>query len=289
MKNNLMFTTVSRSKAALLMFILALIALGCSSNDKLSALPSQAQFLVRTLADSTGSCADTAAPCARIEVTYPEITTTGFPEATDAVNAEVEMLLLNEYADTPDEFFPEDLVSDFLTDYEQMIWDSPDYTIPWMKTIEISVIANGGDVLSLEYLLFTYTGGAHPNAQIAFRNFDLKTGSQPPLYTMLRQGADTTLNRLGERAFRETRGLGPNESLAEAGFWFNEDRFVLPTEYLIDVTGLTFVFNAYEIAPYSMGPTEFTIPYAILDELLLPQSPVVRWLEFLDAISSTGS
>jgi hypothetical protein len=69
-----------------------------------------------------------------------------------------------------------------------------------------------------------------------------------------------TLTALVERHLRADRGLGPDDDLEAAGFWFPEQGFTLPDNLGITAEGVVFHWDAYEIAPYSMGPIDVTVP-----------------------------
>ena len=267
-----------------LLVVAALLMLwGCGGESQSDKATGSAQYVMSLLADSTGQCGDSTSPCARISYSFPEITRCANPHVADVINSEIQLLLLGEQTDTSDIEFVEDIISGFLLDYDKLLNDFPDYRLPWIKNVTLDVVANGGGVLSLEYVLFEFTGGAHPNTQIQNRNFDLETGQLLTLHQLLLPGADTTLTRLAEKHFRMARQLAPDADLAEAGFWFENGKFVINGNFLIDLQGLTFAYNAYEIAPYSMGPTGFTVPYNELRGLINPEGPLVGWLKVASA------
>ena len=45
-----------------------------------------------------------------------------------------------------------------------------------------------------------------------------------------------------------------------AGFWFPEEGFALPDNVGVVADSLLFHWDAYEIAPYSMGPIDVIVP-----------------------------
>ena len=66
------------------------------------------------------------------------------------------------------------------------------------------------------------------------------------------------------------------ESLEDVGFW--EDS-IQPTENMkLSATGITFLYNVYEIAPYAMGAQEVTLTYAQLSDLLNKENPIIKEL-----------
>ena len=99
---------------------------------------------------------------------------------------------------------------------------------------------------------------------------NLANGNQVTLDDLMSPGYEAALNVEGERAFREARQLAEHSSLEEDGFTFANNAFVLNDNYGVNKDGLSFIFNSYEVAPYVMGPTEFTIPYEDISSLIRP-------------------
>ena len=57
--------------------------------------------------------------------------------------------------------------------------------------------------------------------------------------------------------------IGETESLKGKYFFLN-DKFVLPERFYINDLGLVFLYNPYEIKPYSEGTTKLIIPFSAL-------------------------
>ena len=57
------------------------------------------------------------------------------------------------------------------------------------------------------------------------------------------------------------------DELRQKGFLYSMDMF--PTEnFALDKDGITFIYNAYEIAPYDEGIIELTVDYGDCKEIL---------------------
>jgi len=53
-----------------------------------------------------------------------------------------------------------------------------------------------------------------------------------------------------------------NDQIADKKeLYFEPDNFVLPQNIGFNDTGVILLYNSYEVAPYSTGLTEFTIPF----------------------------
>ena len=160
----------------------------------------------------------------------------------------------------------EDLAAAFLAHHRGFVADFPDAPADWFIEVEVEPLFSSSEVATLDLSISAFTGGAHPNAQRQLVSFAVPTGQL--------LGADdlTTdteaLTAAVERRFREQRGLGPDDDLEAAGFWLPDGRFSLPDNLGLTADGLLVHWNAYEIAPYAMGPTTVEVPSGDLEELV---------------------
>jgi len=67
---------------------------------------------------------------------------------------------------------------------------------------------------------------------------------------------------------RADLGLGDADDLATAGLWLPKEGFTLPENFGVVSEGLLFHWDAYEIAPYSMGPIDVTVAAGDLSAIL---------------------
>ncbi|MGB5599732.1 MAG: DUF3298 and DUF4163 domain-containing protein [Thiothrix litoralis] len=196
--------------------------------------------------------------CANLRLTYPKVLTAGSPQAAAAINQFIQEQVL-EYSDpqgkaptTPDEFS-----SMFVNDYNEV----PDAMGVWEMERKVEVSFASDHLLTLNFSESGYTGGAHPFSGQRYFVLDLDSGKHLALNALLAPNYEAELNKVGERAFRKERNLPEAASLEEAGFWFANNSFKVNTNFGVLKDSLVFNFNAYEVAPYAMGPTEFTVSY----------------------------
>lgn len=118
-----------------------------------------------------------------------------------------------------------------------------------------------------------YTGGAHGSLRVLYYTIDLNeltTLSEEDIFQpnyqqeltskiieklMDKYDVDTP-DKLIEEGFFDINEIAPNNN-----FWLNDK-------------GIHYIFNQYEIAPYSMGPIEVTIPYEEIESIIIPESVV---------------
>lgn len=117
----------------------------------------------------------------------------------------------------------------------------------------------------------SYLGGAHPNNYCQYRVYSVAQRKFVTLEDIVLPGKMDALTRLGEKAFRKEKELTPRQSLAEGGFDFPKNKFVLPNNFSLGKKGLTLQWNAYEIAPYVAGATVLELPWADAAPLLRPE------------------
>jgi hypothetical protein len=84
----------------------------------------------------------------------------------------------------------------------------------------------------------------------------------------VRHAISEDLIDLAEERLRELRRVAPDERLSDADSRFEGNRFVLPGGFAVTQTGLIFHYDAFEIAPYALGPTKPDLPFAKVRHLL---------------------
>jgi len=136
----------------------------------------------------------------------------------------------------------------------------------------VEIFALNPSTLTLRIDEGGYGGGAHGWFASSFLNLERKSGRKLTLKDLLRGDFNATLTRRAEAAYRRARGLAPEQSLIDDG-WF-ENRFVLAENFAVTSRGLYFLYNQYEIKPYASGQTTFLLPYEAIRDLIDPRGPL---------------
>ncbi len=122
-------------------------------------------------------------------------------------------------------------------------------------------------ILSYSYESYAYLGGAHGNSNRMIYNYDL-TNAHPikerDLFIPEYKALLTQL--IKDQILEQSAEIGSVADLNDLNFW--EDEIKPNDNFYISDEGLVYIFNPYEIAPYSMGQTEVTLPYEKLKPLL---------------------
>lgn len=121
----------------------------------------------------------------------------------------------------------------------------------------------------LVYSVFTdyYEGGTHGVSQHLVYNFSRDTGKMLTLDDIFVPGYKSRLNDILLKALIEDKNVKTLSQLKEKGYLYGVDIFT-PENFIIGDDGITFIYNIYEIAPYSEGKTTLTISYPEVNDLL---------------------
>lgn len=115
-----------------------------------------------------------------------------------------------------------------------------------------------------------YEGGAHGISLFTTMNFDNSTGKRLTLKDVFVKGSDKRLNETLLKSLEEkTRKKGLDELQAD-GYLCTTDIYA-PQNFVLGKSDITFIYNAYEIAPYERGRTELAIGYDELEDILVKE------------------
>ena len=136
----------------------------------------------------------------------------------------------------------------------------------WQRILSMTVLNNSNELLCLEYLKYAYAGGAHGMTNISFNNIDLNTGMIYLYEDLFKDGSDSLLSVELTRELYLDRQIPHDIDLKEAGYFVD---MVGPNHnFFINNNGIGFLYNSYEIAPYSMGQTTIFIEFDKIINLL---------------------
>ncbi len=153
---------------------------------------------------------------------------------------------------------PDSIAFTFLNDYERFRIDFPSAPIFWYIERKMDVAFEQFPVIGFKFREATFMGGAHPNATVSYLNYSAADSTFLNLYDIIKDENEDEFVGIAEKIFRDSTGIESGRLLASGGYWF-EEGFELNENFLIERSGLRFLFNPYEIAPYSMGELELFI------------------------------
>lgn len=117
---------------------------------------------------------------------------------------------------------------------------------------------NGNGITNYLITLDYFEGGAHGITQLLTMNFDNQTGRCVTLSDVYGSDYEAQLTEQLLKALLEKTGDSDVDALHQRGYLYSMDMFI-PENYIIGDDHVTFIFNPYEIAPYSEGRIELDI------------------------------
>ncbi len=130
------------------------------------------------------------------------------------------------------------------------------------------------NILSYGIEQYIYTGGAHGVNNRFFYNYDATTGTlinESDLFTPNYQETLTILLR--QNFMIQHTDAQTEEDLYQSDY--DIDKIIPNNNFYLTETGLVYLFNPYEIAPYAYGETEVTLNKELIEPLL--QKDVILW------------
>lgn len=144
----------------------------------------------------------------------------------------------------------------------------------WYDDRKVEVIHRDDQVISLRLEEKLRAGGANELATALYVSYSLDRIDRLSMADLFVEGSAKRLNELGEKKFRELRGIAPSRSLADAGFDFPGGYFRLSSNFAVSGDGLVFRYNPYDVGPFALGATEVVLASEQLKELLRPRGPL---------------
>jgi len=217
--------------------------------------------------------------CAKIKIEFPQISAFENEMVKEKINKSISNLFSQDILGGTKSNDFETVMDAFLEEYESVINEFPDTYQSWFIERTGEVKLNKSNIFSIDYMEYSYTGGAHPNTFVAFKNFNLSDGEEIALDKIISTDKRTELTKIGEEEFRKLKNLTEADELGQAGFWFENNKFYLNDNFLITDSSLVFYYNNYEITAYAFGPTELEIHYSKIKNLIKESSLIANLVD----------
>lgn len=146
------------------------------------------------------------------------------------------------------------------------------YNYEYEITSELSL--NNDSIWNFSVTEFRYTGGAHPNTNIKWANLLAESGKVLTKDVVFRKDKEKEIiglimkhliDEVNQRL--ETDTITSIEGLKENGALLDVDLYI-PDNFLLLEDRVSFLYNRYDIAPYSMGEFIIDVPYAEIETML---------------------
>lgn len=133
---------------------------------------------------------------------------------------------------------------------------------------------NPDSIWNYSVTVFKNTGGAHPNTSIKWSNILASTGKELTKDMVFRKDKEKEIiglimkHLIEEVNTRlETDTITSVEGLRENGALLDVDLYI-PDNFMLKEDCVSFLYNRYDIAPYSMGAFLIDVPYAEIETML---------------------
>jgi hypothetical protein len=221
---------------------------------------------------------DRASGCTEAILIWPEIT----GSTNNAVAQVVIERLRADIALKTHQFFisggfaksPEEVPAAFVReiDADREKWGMTNLPLNYRR--EVQVLFNSEYIFSIGTYEGGYTGGVHSNYLRTVFNYSLITGQLLSLDYIFPRDQMEELFTVAEKFFRKAYDLPEEGSINEQGFWFPDNKFYLSNEFFPSKDGITFIYNPYEIAPYSEGEMRLFLPYYAITKYISSWGPL---------------
>ena len=147
------------------------------------------------------------------------------------------------------------------SDEEIPAWYNQTYSL-------VTFIEEGhGGIINVSANVFVDTGGTHPHQWSQWLNFDFESGKLLTKDDVFLASAKVDIERmlldhlmLMQAEIYPDESLKTLEDLQQKGFLQMTNMYI-PDNFLLHKEGVSFLFNRYDIAPYSAGEIVIEIPY----------------------------
>ena len=188
----------------------------------------------------------------------------------------------------PPRFFADSLTNRFIADYKQDIQEfyradeqsgtTQDEVSAWYSyaySVTTTLQKGREGVWVYDVTNFQYTGGAHPYTWSQWVNVDAATGKVLASKDVFLPNTEKAIcSLLQQKLIEETNNaldtdtITSLDGLHSVGVLLEGDLYI-PDNFQLGKEGITFLYNPYDIAPYSMGEIRLTLPYADLKNYLI--------------------
>ncbi len=148
------------------------------------------------------------------------------------INKHIEQHVINliDFQEENDFGSLEALSQNFIDNYESSAKEFPEYNIPWEASVNGKILTDSPELISVEFRLAIFTGGAHGFTSTSYLNFNPETGETyetADLFT-------PEFTDYAESLFREKNDIPQDQPINSTGYFFEGDSFSLPQAPLLD-------------------------------------------------------
>lgn len=137
----------------------------------------------------------------------------------------------------------------------------------WAYQSKTNLLPVYKDLYTLSSFTYEYSGGAHGNYGTSLIVFN-KQGMKLTWNDILLPNGEQTLQPLLQKAIALHLQLPANSAVSALGLLIDGNTIPLSGSFALTDKGLRLIYTPYEIAPYSSGEIDITIPYNDISNVL---------------------
>lgn len=139
------------------------------------------------------------------------------------------------------------------------------------------------DLISVNFMESTFSGGAHPNYNYFTITYDLRNGKEVKLSELFKPGAKylEAVSAYATKDLQSRKSPDSDENMGLAQDLFEEGAKPTADNYQswnITKKGLMFTFAPYQVGPYAYGTHTVIVPYAQLREIARSDGVIARMM-----------
>lgn len=129
-----------------------------------------------------------------------------------------------------------------------------------------TLLYNANGIISIGLSSYEFNGGAHGISLFTARSYDLRNNNPITPSTLFQDPSSPAILAAIEKQLLQEYEVEDLKQLQEKTgiFSLTGSEVVMSQEIYFTPEGITFYYNPYEIAPFSEGATEVTVPYTIM-------------------------
>lgn len=113
-----------------------------------------------------------------------------------------------------------------------------------------------------------FTGGAHPNSYYTVLNFNPATGEEIVLGDILKEGYEEDLTTALINNLARQLQVEDINGIKEKGYLYQDTEMFISNNFILGNEKIVFIYNRYEIAPYSAGDIMIEVTYNEIKDLM---------------------
>jgi hypothetical protein len=246
-------------KKLLLPFIIIVLLVGCKKDEQ--ELEFEVLFIEQV---SEENCIPEEENCTFISIQIPWALNSETRDKKINRKIEEHIIQLIDYQEEKNFKNLKDLSEKFIDDYEASSKEFPEYAIPWEASVEGRISHRSPDLISIEFDLALFTGGAHGYTSVSYLNFNSKTGDQLSTKDLFEDEFIT----YAEKFFRQKNDIPEDQPINSTGLFFENDSFQLPQNIGFSKNKIILHYNAYEVASYAEGGIQLKIPMKDVEKFI---------------------